>query len=493
VEPTLNTTVTYEESGPAAEGLPSKDSRHAAWIGNWADFAKAGSPKLKDLSTQTHSYVEVELPAGHISAAFLCDTVDIPRARFLFGESPQERFFAHEAKVTLRYPAETTTFTLRSEPFDDRPGTDLVFRWGDKREFDILIGNGSFASLENVMKGSFCGQNHETLTDFEFEVLYDVVDCARDATGRLPVPRVSAREIRQIPCIITSIPAGTTGVDPAAPGSANARRTSFTGFDDRRSESALVFKDLNEATQIVEVPANINDLARAANHMCRILLDGRLLGTGFLVGSDRVMTAGHLFFNEDGSLIDPNRAAHVTVQFDRIDIDDGRVTRNGTAQSPLAEKWLVNPTVVNGKATREVIDLDYVIVRLARDLAGEQVGVVPRGHVEVPFSPDDVPLVREGVPVRILQHIDGGALRSSIGVVQSISTNGMRVGYTASTLDSASGSAVFDEEFRLLAIHVAGFDENFPRQNQGLPIRRVIEDLLESELEADVPETPAIA
>jgi hypothetical protein len=470
--------VTYEEDDPTyrpqGDGVPSISSKHAGWIANWEVFARGANPRLKDLSTVGQSYVELILPGGHLSGVFRCDTPDISRAQFLFGQS-QPQYYAHETVVTLRYPLTTRDFVLRSESLNGNTTTDLTFTWGDADEIEILIGNGSLSSINNVMLGDFCGHDHQTLTDFEFECLYDVIDCARDVDGRLPVPRVLGREIRQIPCIVSTI-----GTAPADEGVLRNDRGSVTDFPGLAETPPMlspnVRADIVEPTTITGVLLDIERHARASNHMCRILLDGSPLATGFLFEElDLVMTAAHVLFNPDGTLIDAARPRNLTVEFERIEIDNGTVTVDGVTSVSLHDDWAVNPTLANGRADREVDRLDYALLRLARAVGDEKVGKEARGVFTLPEAGEV--LLSEGLPIRVFQHIDDDGLRSSIGVVKSFSPDRFRVGYSASTLDRASGGAVLDAEFNLVALHVAGSDENFPRQNQGLPIRRIARDI----------------
>lgn len=479
-KPVNDGVITYEENdpsyNPAGGGVPSISSRHAGWIANWNVFAAAGKPRLKDLSALQQSYIELILPGGHVSGAFRCDTPNISQAQFLYGDS-KPQYYAHETVVTLRYPASTTNFVLRSQPLNGGRGTDLTFTWGDADAIEILLGNGSLESINNVMKGDYCGHDHRTLTDYEFECLHDVVDCERDEGGRLPVPRVHAREIRQIPCI-TSMIGTSSAEDRSREKTGSVRDFPGLGVLPPVDVPPLSAQDPLAGAIIVDALEDMRRQARAVNHMCRFVLGGRLLGTGFLFEEpDLVMTAAHLFFNADGSLINPVRAANIEVEFDVIKVDNGTIAVDGVKRTKLRlPDWAVNPQIgVDGAANREVNRLDYALIRLEEPVGNEEVGSATRGWFVMPAAGEV--LLRENTPVRVLQHLDNAPLRSSIGVVRSFSADRLRVGYTASTLDGASGAAVLDAELRLVALHVAGEDEDFLRQNQGVPIRRIQSDI----------------
>jgi hypothetical protein len=60
--------------------------------------------------------------------------------------------------------------------------------------------------------------------------------------------------------------------------------------------------------------------------------------------------------------------------------------------------------------------------------------------------------------------------------VRDVTQDGYRVLHTASTADSASGAALMDDDFHLLAMHLSGSASGeWPRSNRGLPIGRVAE------------------
>ncbi|MGZ8731588.1 MAG: trypsin-like serine peptidase [Thermoanaerobaculia bacterium] len=489
IRPANGDSVSYDQSGdaPRPEVNAAVTSTHAGWIANWNEFAGAGAPALKELTSQSQSWTEVELPGGRISSIFRCEQETLARAEFVYGEEPVRRHYAHEAVVTLEYPNDTKTFTLRSRSFDDDSPLDLVFEWGDETTFEILIGNGSAMSLENVRNQTFCGHDHESLTDFEFEVLHDVVDCARDRRGRLPVPRVFAREIRQIPCIVSSITSTTLPdeavVTPDGRSAKNVARIRDRVSGPLPAATESLQTDVLSDSFITEVPAKIGLLAERTNRMCRFVLNGsaRTFATGFLIGPDLVMTAAHAFFHPDGTLMDPLRAANLTAEFGQLSIDVGRILSNGKVTCPLAEDWAVDPVVVERTAQRDIDVLDYAIVRLARRVGDETIapGGMARGFFDWPPDIGNLPLLKPGVFVRILQHVgdESGVLRASLGMIQTVAMDRLRVGYTASTRDASSGAAVMDQDFNLVALHVAGSDEHFPRQNQGLPVRWILKTL----------------
>lgn len=75
--------------------------------------------------------------------------------------------------------------------------------------------------------------------------------------------------------------------------------------------------------------------------------------------------------------------------------------------------------------------------------------------------------------IHIFQYLDRGRLRSSIGSIKRINPARTRMFYGASTLDAAWGSAVLDDQLRLVGVHTGGEDDDNPLANQGLPLHRI--------------------
>lgn len=234
--------------------------------------------------------------------------------------------------------------------------------------------------------------------------------------------------------------------------------------------------DDDGVSAIVPVPEVVRDTIRISNRMCRFTLDDEPetnFGTGFLVGPEHVLTAAHLFFNEDRSLIEAERHTRVRVEFETLMIGEFIAASRGVTEVRLAENWLMDPARDdNAMATRDVKDLDYAIVRLATDVGNQTLGSgYRRGWFEIP-EPDAAPVVVAGTMVKIFQYVDRASLRQSLGWVTRISRDRSVVYYTASTLDAASGSAVLDDQSRLVAIHTGGPDDVGTSENRGIPLIR---------------------
>jgi hypothetical protein len=202
----------------------------------------------------------------------------------------------------------------------------------------------------------------------------------------------------------------------------------------------------------------LQQMARAARHTCRFVLDDAAtnFASGVLVGSDLVLTAAHAFFDAGGEPILARAQERVVVEV------GGEAVR-------LHERWLITPEVDGrGYAVRDVDRLDYALVRLERAVADD--------WCTIPAAAS-IPVLVPGLMLHVVQCVDREAPRISSGSVTGVSDDRMRVRYTASALPAASGSPVFDDAFRLIALHIERGDGSVPSHNLGLPIRRVAMDL----------------
>lgn len=230
---------------------------------------------------------------------------------------------------------------------------------------------------------------------------------------------------------------------------------------------------------------------------CAIEHAAQCSGTGSLIGPDLVLTNYHVV---ERLVAAPEQAPAARCRF------DFKALRNGTALAPgrpvaLAADWDVASSPysrkdVEGARTGFGADeLDYAVIRLAEPVGDEPLGdpakAVPgerkRRWLSAPAAPA---LPVAGEPLFVLQHpidpkllpaIELQPMQLSIGDVQEVLDGGLRLRHDARTLPGSSGSACFDRDLSVVALHHAGdphsslaFQGN---SNQAIPLREIVRHL----------------
>jgi hypothetical protein len=215
---------------------------------------------------------------------------------------------------------------------------------------------------------------------------------------------------------------------------------------------------------------------RISNRVVSFVLDQTThLGTGVLIGNSYVLTAAHLFFGEDGRLIDLRRLRRISVAIDTTLLGDvtAKVARRFADLSDFAD-----PGVIDGVAQRDVRDLDYAIIEIDAEPGTDNVGAGEQRHWFTVPGAATAPILIAGSPLRIFQYIDTQELRVATGVLGHFTRYEERIEHRASTVSGASGAPLVNDEGQLLAIHVSGaLSGVFPKANYALPIGRIAEQL----------------
>jgi len=205
-------------------------------------------------------------------------------------------------------------------------------------------------------------------------------------------------------------------------------------------------------------------------------------GTGFLVGTDLVLTNDHVI---ERLRTGQARWQDVKCRFDyRQAIDGTTLDRKKKTEVGLdAAQWLVdrlpasqydwNPSLGSASAA----ELDYALLRLAEKIGDLPVGgdtvdskVQPRGWIDIKAMPP--PLVA-GNQVFLLQHPKGDPLQLAIGTVKEFNANGTRLRYDANSKDGSSGSPCFNIDLELVALHHAHDPAYPPKWNQAIPFKEI--------------------
>lgn len=214
-------------------------------------------------------------------------------------------------------------------------------------------------------------------------------------------------------------------------------------------------------SQFSDIRLWLTRVAMISQRVC-LIMAGPAAGTGFLVGPDLVLTAGHVVQKIEksdikGCLFDFARDANGT--------SDGRTVA-------FAETWRVafappDPTDEEDTGVPAPKNLDFGIIRLAEAVADDDLSGTPRGFETANTDGD----IQTGAPLLIAQHPMRQPMQLSLGGSLGLFRGDLRLHYTASTLKGSSGSPVFDGKMRLVALHHAGDPTGLTATyNAGVPI-----------------------
>lgn len=195
----------------------------------------------------------------------------------------------------------------------------------------------------------------------------------------------------------------------------------------------------------------------ASRAVCRILTAAGDRGSGFMVAGGRVVTNHHVL---------PSRAVAegAEVEFNYEEDLDGRTL-------PVA-CYRVAPG-----SWRSSEAFDCAVISLLSDSAA----VALDAWGTLTLSPDAVPVV--GDHVVIVQHPEGGLKQIAVTDNRVINLFDHRLHYTTDTLPGSSGAPVFDDRWRVVAVHHAGghLAKNARGEriyaNEGILARYVVEAL----------------
>lgn len=255
-----------------------------------------------------------------------------------------------------------------------------------------------------------------------------------------------------------------------------AFRLGLTSSDhDRGTLEALV----SENTTFLDPQTWRAELSKLEWKVCRIDLDEKGTGTGFLVGPDAVLTNHHVMQKAIDGQLEHQR---FTCLFDFKMTEDEVVSPGTRFDLAADDDWLIDsaphsavdlvPDPKPGDPGPE--ELDLALVRLAEPagslgVAGADEGAV-REWVSVARNPIDLTQLHA---ISILQHPDRLPLKLALGMGQNLEVNaaGNRVRYSVPTLPGSSGSPIFDSEWKLVALHHSGDPDTIkPEFNEGIPM-----------------------
>lgn len=195
---------------------------------------------------------------------------------------------------------------------------------------------------------------------------------------------------------------------------------------------------------------------------CLIRTPG-LLGTGFLVGPDRVLTNYHVVEDliKGGYTFDK-----VVCEFDFN--SDARQTVRIALAGPALASAPYSQSDLDGTGQPGPGELDYALLPLASPAGGT------RGF----FALDPVPrLLALNDFLFVCQHANGQQLTLALGTITDFPGKADRIRYDVTTDHGSSGSGVFTPELDLIGLHHAADPASQPKYNQAVPIWLIARDV----------------
>ncbi|MFN2134869.1 MAG: trypsin-like peptidase domain-containing protein [Candidatus Promineifilaceae bacterium] len=203
--------------------------------------------------------------------------------------------------------------------------------------------------------------------------------------------------------------------------------------------------------------------ARAARSVCRLEWGMKGEGSGFLVAPDLILTNYHVIeippgVVQAGGL--PGRLKNCTVRF-------------GAAKTESAGKRVVKLHQDALVKSSEPGQLDYALLRLKEPVEDDE------RIVSATLSGEEI---SEEQYANIIQHPLGDTMKVALRYNQVVKLAPGRVYYLSDTLKGSSGSPVFDDAWRVIALHRAGGLKDDEGQvileaNEGVPMLDILEEI----------------
>jgi V8-like Glu-specific endopeptidase len=237
----------------------------------------------------------------------------------------------------------------------------------------------------------------------------------------------------------------------------------------------------------------------------------KLRGTGFLIGSNLVITNYHVIEpyitpvvnNGVENFVASESGEEIHCFFDymvapkpRFPVDPTR-PHHSTHIRAIKDGWLraarrkLRKEGIHPNDEAVVNQFDYAVIELEREMGrapARASGGVLRGWLTLPRDIDY--LGGENKRIVVAQHPEGAQQLYDIGPYQRLDASQTRVWYRVNTARGASGGAAVDKACQLYALHnaeVRGPDDKPLGFNQGVRIDKIASDLAGSGLELQPP------
>jgi len=222
------------------------------------------------------------------------------------------------------------------------------------------------------------------------------------------------------------------------------------------------------------------EFMKLSRHMCLIRRKRGMSATGFLVGPDLMLTSAHALLGTSAVFADPD---DVTVLFDQFMWNvKTRTAAMGDACGLRRIPFTNQPDVVASstkvssrcKLRFDDNELDYILVRLDRPMG---LAFLPYSHRIRGWndcSRADAPAAGR---VFVVQHPQGDVLQFAEGYIPAnytVPDFPHLFRYKTITLNGSSGAPVFNENRRVVGMHIG---ERSETEQLGVSFQRIFEDL----------------
>jgi hypothetical protein len=267
----------------------------------------------------------------------------------------------------------------------------------------------------------------------------------------------------------------------------------------QRLDDPALQKFVNDYEPFLGTAAFQDCLATMQRTVCAIALGkphNEIVGSGFLVGPDLVMTNFHVLeqfldVQPDGSIVQNGPGDQIFCFFDYLCEPPPAVPPDRVKHAPVvataAERWLRHARRKLDKDGSDTApahvdkELDYAVIQLADAIGARPArlsGGALRGWLTLPGVIDVLNTRR----VMVFQHPGRMHQQFDIGEFVELDPSGTRVRYRVSAAKGASGGAAVDSAAQLFALHNAEVRAGNPaaRLNQGVRIDLITKDLADA-------------
>ena len=210
--------------------------------------------------------------------------------------------------------------------------------------------------------------------------------------------------------------------------SLNARIRGLASFEFEIPSTPTLEAVLGQTSHLLKI-GWLDKARTAANTVCRVVCDGAKFGSGFLAEGGYVFTNNHVIASANEA-----KTAHL-----EFDYEEGRSAK---VYQLDASDFKTSPSS----------EFDFSRIKVV-DRADAPLS--QWGHVE--FEQEVIPAVGEAVT--IIQHPEGQEKQIALTANQVISQMNQYLFYATDTKNGSSGSPVFNNNWKVVAIHHAGKKE----------------------------------